>query len=131
MGCSGLEQGHVAEPTDDVAWIADNQHKGTSQLPAITIHSTASFAFEQLETDTEAWTQQLCDQVAPVVDASIVSASGHRWMYAEPQTTFDLGAVALGDTVPVVLAGEVFAGAKVEGAFLSGTAAADAILDRL
>ncbi len=128
---SGLEQGHVAEPTEDVAWIADNQHKGASQLPAITIHSTSSFAVEHLETDTEAWTQHLCARFAPLVDARIVSATGHRWVYAEPQTTLDLGAVALGNTVPVVLAGEVFAGAKVEGAFLSGAAAVEAILDRL
>lgn len=128
---SGLPQGHLAQPADDVAWIADNQHKGTSDRPAVTIHSTSDFARSHLHTDPNAWTQRLTVQAAPLLDAQVIAATAHRWMYAEPQSTFDLGAIDLGLAAPVVLAGEVFAGAKVEGAFLSGVAAAEASLERL
>ncbi|MDJ0924287.1 MAG: FAD-dependent oxidoreductase [Acidimicrobiia bacterium] len=127
---SGLPDGHLAEPSADVAWIADNQHKGTSQLPALTIHSTADFASAHVGSDWSGWTKHLADQVAPMLDGRIVHTVGHRWMYAEPRTTFDSGAIVLESDKPIVLAGEVFAGAKVEGAFLSGLAAANAILER-
>ena len=128
---SGLPKGHLAEPTQHVAWIADNQHKGTSQLPAVTIHSTADYAAAHLKTDVREWTKHLADQVAPILGARIIGAVGHRWMYAEPRITFDSGAIAFDSALPIVLAGEVFAGAKVEGAFLSGLAASRAALEML
>jgi predicted NAD/FAD-dependent oxidoreductase len=128
---AGLPQGHLAQPSPDVAWLADNQHKGTSEIPAITIHSTADFARVHLDDEPEAWAQQLIAQAAPHLGGGIVAAKPHRWRYAEPQTTFDMGAVTIDRATPVVLAGEVFAGAKIEGAFLSGLAAADAVLNLL
>lgn len=128
---SGLPQGHLGQPTQNVAWIADNQHKGTSDFPAVTIHSTADFARAHLREDRDTWARQLCDEVVPLLTGEIIAATAHRWMYAEPQTTFDSGAMELDLSEPVILAGEVFAGAKVEGAFLSGVAAAQAALERL
>ncbi|MDJ0663110.1 MAG: FAD-dependent oxidoreductase [Acidimicrobiia bacterium] len=125
----GLQDGHLAGPTQDVAWIADNQHKGTSELPAVTIHSTADYAAAHLDADRDQWTDHLANQVAPILEGRIIDAVGHRWMYAEPRTTFDSGAIALDSAPRTVLAGEVFAGAKVEGAFLSGLAAAGAVLE--
>ncbi len=128
---SGLTDGHLAEPSPDVAWIADNQHKGTSDMPAVTIHSSADYAIAHLDSSRSEWTNHLADQIAPILQGRVVKAVGHRWMYAEPRTTFDSGAVAI-DTVPrIVLAGEAFAGAKVEGAFLSGLAAAGAVQEIL
>ncbi len=127
----GLPDGHLAEPTQDVSWIADNQHKGTSELPALTIHSTPDFAVAHLDGDRDQWTDHLANRVAPILEGRVIEAVGHRWMYAEPRTTFDSGAIAF-DTGPrIVLAGEVFAGAKVEGAFLSGLAASDVVLEML
>ena len=128
---SGLPQGHRARPSPDVAWLADNQHKGISEIPSVTIHSTAEFARAHLDDDPEAWVQQLIAQTAPHLAGGVVATEPHRWRYAEPQTTFEVGAVTIGGSTPVVLAGEVFAGARVEGAFLSGLAAANAVLDRL
>ncbi|MDJ0955067.1 MAG: FAD-dependent oxidoreductase [Acidimicrobiia bacterium] len=128
---SGLPEGHLAEPAPDVAWMADNQHKGTSAQPSVTIHSTAGFASANLDADPDRWTQHVADQVAPILEARIISAVGHRWRYAEPRTTFDSGAITIGHAPPIVMAGEVFAGAKVEGAYLSGLAAADSVLELL
>ncbi len=125
---SELPDGHLAQPAEHVAWIADNQHKGVSELPAVTIHSTADFAASHLDGDPARWTRELCEQVQDRLAGAIVAATGHRWRYAEPTTTFDIGSVAVAADRPIVLAGEVFAGAKVEGAFLSGRAAAEQML---
>lgn len=127
-GPSGLPDGHLSFGDGPVAWLGDNQHKGTSATPTLTIHSSAPFAAEHLEADPDDWTRALCAAAAEHVEATIVEARGHRWRYAEPRTTFDEGAVAVPGDAPVVLAGEVFAGAKVEGAFVSGRTAAALVL---
>jgi predicted NAD/FAD-dependent oxidoreductase len=56
---------------------------------------------------------------------------GHRWRYSIPVSPSSEGSVAVSDTPPIVVAGEAFAGARVEGAFLSGVSAASRLLDRL
>ena len=127
-GPSGLPDGHRSFADGPVAWLGDNHHTGTSATPAVTIDSSAAFAAEHLEADPEAWTDILCEVAAEHLDAGVVEARGHRWRYAEPQTTFADEAVAIPGEAPVVLAGEVFAGAKVEGAFRSGRAAAELLL---
>ncbi len=63
--------------------------------------------------------------------AAVTASRGHRWRYSQPRETLDIGAVATDAAVPVVLAGEALAGARVEGAYLSGAAAAAMVADRL
>jgi predicted NAD/FAD-dependent oxidoreductase len=128
---SELPDGHRSFDSGPIAWIADNQHKGVSSVPAVTIHSTASFAAAHLESDPADWRQLLVDHAAPHLTGTISEATSHRWRYSEPKHTLDIGAVVLRDKAPIVLAGEVFAGAKVEGAYLSGLAAADMLLELL
>jgi predicted NAD/FAD-dependent oxidoreductase len=126
-----LPDGHRSFDSGPIAWIADNQHKGVSPVPAVTIHSTPSFAAEHLDTDAADWSQILVDHAAPHLAGTISDATGHRWRYSEPQHTLDVGAVVLDDAAPVILAGEIFAGAKVEGAYQSGLAAANMLLELL
>ncbi len=128
---SDLASGHRSFGSGPIAWIADNQHKGVSPVPAVTIHSTPAFAAEHLESDAADWTQILVDHAAPHLAGTVSEITGHRWRYAEPQHTLDIGAVVLDEGAPVVLAGEVFARAKVEGAYRSGLAAADMLLELL
>lgn len=128
-GDSGLTDGHAALGDGPIAWIADNLHKGVSPVPAVTIHSSPEFAAAHVDDDVARWTAALAAAAAPHLAASIVEAQGHRWRYSQPRTTLDTGCATAATSVPVVLAGEVFAGARVEGAFLSGTAAAARLLD--
>jgi predicted NAD/FAD-dependent oxidoreductase len=127
-GPAGLPDGHLAVQGGPVAWLADNQHKGTSSVPSVTIQSTPQFAVENLEEPPGSWVPKLCNDAARRLGSAIIDASGHRWRYAEPRTTFEIGAAMFAANCPVVLAGEVFSGAKVEGAFLSGIAAATTLL---
>lgn len=128
---SGLTEGHAALAAGPVAWIADNQSKGASRVPSVTIHSSAAFAVEHLDHEPMGWTRALVDAAEPHLDGAVRSAVGHRWRFSRPRTTRTDGCFVLGDRAPVVLAGEVFAGAKVEGAYLSGVAAAEGVLERL
>jgi renalase len=122
---SGLPDGHLAPPGDPIAWLGDNQDKGTSTVPAVTIHSTPDFAIVRQDDDPAVWTDELARAAEHHLDAKVIAASNHRWLYAQPQTTLEVGAMDLQPGAPVVLAGEVFAGARVEGAYLSGLAAAE------
>lgn len=130
-GPSGLTDGHSSVVNDPIAWMADNAHKGTSATPSITVHSTPGFATDYLEADPEDWTGHLVAASQPHLNGQVTAATGHRWRFAEPTTILEQGCVVLDTRVPVALAGEVFAGAKIEGAVLSGLAAASSILDRL
>ena len=130
-GPGGLPDGHRSNVDASIAWMADNAHKGTSGLPAVTVHSTAGFAADHLEAPTDEWMALLVAAARPHLHGEITGSSGHRWRYAEPATTLDQGCVLLDTTVPLVLAGEVFAGAKIEGAALSGLAAATAVTEQL
>jgi predicted NAD/FAD-dependent oxidoreductase len=122
---AGLPDGHLTPRRGPIAWMADNQHKGISASPAVTIHSSPEYAIARLDADSATWVAEMTDAAQSHLAGSIIHATGHRWRYSRPVQTFDVGAVAAGPGVPVVLGGEVFAGARVEGAFLSGLAAAD------
>lgn len=128
---SGLENGHLGSPDGAVAWLADNQHKGTSETPALTIHSSAEFAAERLDDDQESWAGELLAAARAHHDGEVVGHLAHRWLYSAPRKTMTDGAVALPAPAPVVLAGEALAGARVEGAFTSGGVAAETMLSML
>lgn len=106
-----------------VAWLGDNQAKGASSSPALTVHASPSFSRDHLN-DAAATGDLLHAAVRPWLGPARVRASElFRWCYAQPEDPSHDGAVALGDGL--VLAGDVHAGAKVEGAVRSGLAAAD------
>jgi predicted NAD/FAD-dependent oxidoreductase len=84
-GEAGLRNGHATPEDSPIAWIGDNGHKGTSPVPAVTIHSTPAFAAHHLETDPGVWVARLAEAATAVLDSRISDASGHRWRYAEPR----------------------------------------------
>jgi predicted NAD/FAD-dependent oxidoreductase len=130
-GPSELPDGHLSPTSGPIAWIADNAHKGTSPAFSITIHSTPEFAESHLEADPDVWANSLVSAARPFVAGEVHAARGHRWRYAEPTTTLETGCAVLDEGAPIVLAGEVFMGARIEGAILSGLAAAHAIIERI
>lgn len=108
-------------------FIADNQAKGISPVPAVTFHATQPWSEQHWDDDTDALRTALLERAAPWIDdAGVVAAHVKKWRFAGPV-----------DPLPdpcwteaehqVVLAGDVFAGPKVEGAYNSGLAAAGAI----
>jgi predicted NAD/FAD-dependent oxidoreductase len=122
---SELVDGHLAPDSDLVAWIADNRHKGVSEVPAVTIHSTPGYARSRLEATSSVWLDDLLGEFQRLVGAPVVESTAHRWRYSMPTNPLDAGYLELGSGV--WLAGEAFSGARIEGAFTSGMAVAAAV----
>jgi renalase len=112
-----------------VSWLGDNAHKGTSSVPALTVHAAAAWSRDHLTDDEAEVTAALLEHVAPWLGAARpVATQLKRWRYSAPSTGHDDRCLAT--TVggaPLVLAGDAFGAAKVEGAALSGLAAARAL----
>ncbi len=121
----GLPDGHLAFDQGPIAWMADNRHKGVSPVPAVTIHSAPGFAQRNLDADPGEWVAALAEAARPHLAGRIAGMTGHRWRYSQPRTTLEIGATAAGAQTSLVLAGELFAGARIEGAYQSGLAAAE------
>ena len=111
-----------------IAWMADNQLKGISAEPAVTIHATNAFSLEHWDRDREESARALLDAAAPWLGAGITTFQVHGWRYSKPMRVDQAPCVLVSQSPPLVLAGDAFAGPRVEGAALSGWAAAEAIL---
>jgi renalase len=120
-GPSGLLDGHLALAEGPIAWMADNQHKGVSPVPAVTVHASPDFSRQHLEEQPSEWLPLVVDAAVEHLRTNVVEAHGHRWRYSIPTNPGTEGAIEVAPGI--VVAGEALAGARVEGAFLSGMAA--------
>ena len=117
--------------TDDPvwSWVGDNVAKGVSTVPAVTLHTTAALAAARWDDGRETLTAELVAAAAPWLGrAAVVDARLHRWRHATPREP--LPERCLEVAPGALLAGDAFGGPRVEGAYLSGLAAADRILGR-
>ena len=111
------------------SWIGDNVAKGASTRPAVTLHTRADVAASRWDEDNEALTVDLLRSAEPWVrDAEIIDVRLHRWRYATPLESQPDPCLVKADG-RVVFAGDAFGGPGIEGAFLSGRAAADAVVN--
>ena len=108
------------------SFIGDNASKGISDVPAVTLHANAAWSEDHW--DDNDLLDQLRAAATPLLgDASIVEAQLKKWRLATPRTIWPDPCWTTGDGT-ILLAGDAFAGPKVEGAHNSGLAAAHAIL---
>ena len=129
-GPSGIpEPGALRPAGEPLDWVADNQMKGISPVPALTVHAGSA-------TSRELWAASDTD----VVDQLLAAVPGlaskplpdgvqvQRWLYARPVQCRPESARLLAGLPPAVLAGDAFGGARVPGAAASGIAAASLLL---
>lgn len=110
------------------SWVGDNVAKGVSALPAVTLHTRADVAVARWDEDDEALRDDLLLAAAPWLGAAkIVDVRLHRWRYATPVEPYPEPCLSQADG-RLVFAGDAFGGPRIEGAFLSGRAAAAAVL---
>jgi renalase len=121
--------GGLQAPTPDLSFIADNQAKGVSAAPAITVHASAAWSEAHWDDEPDDLHVALTDLCRPWLgDATIIEAQVKKWRFATPRSPWpDPCWVAEGGTV--VLAGDAFDGPRVEAAHNSGLAAAHALLN--
>jgi predicted NAD/FAD-dependent oxidoreductase len=122
------EPGAIQHLSQRVRWVADNQRKGISTTAAVTVLADAAYsraAYSRPETEILA---DLLDDVRPWLGAATVNeAQLRRWRYAEPAVLHSERCLVAEGVPPLVFAGDAFAEARVEGAVLSGMAAAEAL----
>ena len=94
------------------------------------IHATHAFSLDHWDRDREESGRALLDGAAELLGAGIKTFQVHGWRYSKPMRVDEEPCVLVSQSPPLVLAGDAFAGPRVEGAALSGWAAAAAILTK-
>ena len=118
------EPGGFAPGAGPLAWLADNQKKGISALPSVTAHAGDAYSVEHWDRDREEVARELIRLAEPLLGAGVVGHQMHGWRYSRPLATDFSACVVVEREAPLILAGDAFGGARVEGAALSGWAAA-------
>lgn len=133
-GPSGLpEPGALSsrDPMSPIAWISDNQAKGISELPAVTILGTPHFSRSHWKGDREEAGQKLLDKAKDYLKANPTTVQVHKWRYSQPKTTWEKPFVSLTQEggPPLLLIGDAFGRLShpIEGAAVSGIKAAKAL----
>lgn len=131
-GPSGLpEPGGLAnlDPMNPVRWIADNQQKGISAVPAVTIHGTPHFSRQHWKRDRLEAGQRLFEAARPYLKANPLELDVHGWRYSEPTSTWPEALLRVCSSPPLLLAGDAFGSLShlIDGAASSGMEAARAV----
>lgn len=113
----------------NVTWLADNQVKGISEVPALTIHSSPDFADRYWDEDDEVRLPLLWQEAGAHMTAGLLQGKVHRWGFAFPLQTAGVPFVLLED-LGLGFAGDSFGGPRVEAAALSGLALTARLLKR-
>ena len=112
-----------------IDWISDNQQKGVSSMPAITIHASAEYSAKYSAEKKLHLAEQLIEYANPWVGANVTKHQSHFWKYSKPIATHPEPFIVANESPSLVIAGDAFAGPRIEGAFLSGWEAANYLLD--
>lgn len=129
-GPSGLPKpGALRDVDASISFLCDNHMKGISpDATAITIHASQQFSHEHWTVDEKPVIEWLTSRAAPFLKSAIHSATLHRWRYAQPVELHPAPFLRVEGAAPLLFAGDAFNGPRVEGAALSGMAAADNLL---
>ncbi len=111
--------GSIKLEGEPIQWIADNQRKGISEIPAVTIHSAPAFAETHWDSPDAERLPPMIEAAAPYIGAEVVSCEGHRWGFSEPVRALDSEAY-VEPGLRLAIAGDGPAGGRVEGAAVSG-----------
>jgi predicted NAD/FAD-dependent oxidoreductase len=115
-----------------IAWLADNHLKGISpEAVTLTIHASAPFSrafWDRKDGEIEG---ELLSAAARWLSRPPLKTQIHRWRFSKPIDVYPHECLFVGDPAPIAFAGDAFAGPRVEGAFLSGMAAADRLATAL
>jgi predicted NAD/FAD-dependent oxidoreductase len=107
-----------------IALIVDNQMKGISATPAVTLHATPAFSLEHWDRDRQESGRQLLQAAEAWLGSDVTEFQVHGWRYSKPIHVKESPCLVLCEAPGLVLAGDAFGGPRVEGAALSGWSAA-------
>jgi predicted NAD/FAD-dependent oxidoreductase len=120
--------GGVQNPDGVFSFIGNNNAKGISNTTAVTFHANPQWSAENFDRSIEELGADLLTAAQPwLAGALIAHREVKKWRFATPERVWP-EACWVHESRTLVLAGDAFNGPKVEGAFLSGLAAAKAIV---
>jgi len=127
------EPGALQDFQREIYWIADNQRKGISSVRIITTHAGARWSRQHYDEPDKETLEALRATFEPFLSpgARIIEEQLKKWRYSVPLVTHPRDTlVARG--LPLAFAGDAFGGrGRVEGAYISGMAAGEALIDLL
>lgn len=124
----GAREARALDPR--LLWIADNHQKGVSPAAfTLTLHATPECTRRLWDAANDAIVRELLTAAGDWVGAAVVAAQVHRWRYARPTALHSAPRLGREVCPPLAFAGDAFGGARVEGAYLAGRIAAEAVLD--
>jgi predicted NAD/FAD-dependent oxidoreductase len=123
--------GYIRPESGPIEWLADNTQKGVSERnAALTIHARGDFSRQYFDAPHDEVSRLLLNAAEPWLGSAVTASQLHRWRYSKPVSGSGPLYLYAADPAPLAFAGDAFAGGRVEGAFLSGLAAAEALLNR-
>ncbi len=114
---------------EPIAWIGDNRQKGISPTASVTIHAGVEFSRAHWNSEDSEVASRLLSAAGAWISSPGLAFQVHRWRYAKPSALYPAACLTLNEPLPLAFAGDAFGTPRVEGAALSGLAAAQAILD--
>ncbi len=127
-GPSGIAApGGIWFPGEPVAWLADNTLKGIGAddtgAACITVHAGPAFSRAHTD-DIQTGAALLLDHVSSWLASPPVHSQAHLWRYSQPAFRHPGPVASVSSPGPLVFAGDGFGAGRVEGAAVSGLAAA-------
>ncbi len=122
----------LRSPSSELAWVArDSSKPGRPEEPETWVaHAGVEWTQYHLEADRKAIAQRMVDALMPLLGrspADLRHAAAHRWRYARTLRPLGMSFLANDDRT-LMVAGDWCLGPRVECAFESGRAAADALM---
>lgn len=119
---------------DRLDWIGDNQPKGISKIPSLTIHGGPAWSREHFDAPDEEVTKALLEMAGEYLGTDlapkVVETSIARWRYSWVTNPYPEPYLLASENPPLLFCGDSFSQPKVEGASLSGLSAADRLLGK-
>lgn len=126
--------GAVQRRTGNILWVGDNQAKGVSpDACVVTVQAGEQYSIQMWSAPDERILSAMRTSLSLYLDdgGTIRESQLKRWRYSRPMSTYPERCLVAKNEPLLVFAGDAFGGPRVEGAVLSGLAAAEAILERV
>lgn len=124
------ENGGLWLSGEPLSWIADQSRKTGSEnaISRLVLHAGPDFSRAHWDEDPEKVTEEILKAADPWLAGERLSVQYHRWRYKTPLKVFPEPCLKAHAKPALFLAGDGFQRSGVEGAYLSGHAAAQALL---
>lgn len=126
---SGIIHPGIIQPKDNrIAWISDNQIKGLSEIPSLTIHTNPEYASKMFYECAEKQALPILSDLNFYIKSKCIDYHVHKWGYTTPINYLNPKHFH-NKELELYFAGDSFSGPRVESSALSGLNTANEILN--